>query len=410
MKKVGIAVSALTCGQIKLSNACRKSAFVILPVLLALSSISSVFAETATATANANTATATTSTTPGKNLTDHTVEDMVAISKIGQQNEAVNEAVLGNEAIRETLNNDALPFPNAAASPTASATATQTSPSRPTTSNQAPVAADKLILNNPVVDEAKVLSASEKQALEQKLRGIYQRGLAQAAVVIVPSTDGEDIFDYAMKVAERWQLGRDKTDNGLLMVVAVNDRKLYILTGYGLEGTIPDAVTKRIINDDISPYFKQGDYAGGITAGFNRMEERLMTDPTVLKQADAEQQTANQTEGMPPLVLAIFGFFAGTILTRILGRFLGSLFAAGGVAFGGMVLGTGIFASLLVAAILFFLLLVFGGRGGGGRGGRGGGGFIVLPGGGGFGGGGFGGGGFGGGGGGFGGGGAGGSW
>ena len=394
-------------------------------MIIALGSMTSVSAETVTATpTNSATATANNATTQATaRATDQGIEDAVVLSKMAQQNEAVNDAILGNEAIRDTLNNDALPFPNSRATANASATTTQTTPARSTTSNRAPVAADKLILNNPVIDEAQILSASEKQALEQKLRSIYERGLAQAAVVIVPSTNGEDIFDYSMKVADRWQLGNKDTDKGLLMVVAVNDRKLYILTGYGLEGTIPDAIAKRIITDEITPYFKQGDYAGGINAGINRIEERLTTDPTILKQADAErqantQQQAAQDGGLPPIGLGIFGFVFGIILTRMLGRFLGSIFAAGGVAVGGMLLGTGIVASILVAIVLFVLLLMFGGRGGGsGRGGRGGG-IVILPGGfggggfggGGFGGGGFGGGGFGGGGGGFGGGGAGGSW
>lgn len=371
----------------------------------------SAYAESATATANTATVTATPS------LKDHSVEDMVAIAKTAQTNEALNDAVLNNEAIKETLGNDALPIPGQSNQATVTASS-QTTTVTPTRSTQAPVAADKLILNNPVIDEARVLSASDKQTLESKLRSINERGLAQAAVVIVPTTNGEDIFDYAMKVADRWKLGKKDTDQGLLMLVAVNDRKMYILTGYGLEGTIPDAVAKRIINDDITPRFKQGDYAGGITAGVNRIEERLTTDPTILKQADANRVNTNANSnasvdqgGIPLIFLGFFGFIAGMILTSILGRFFGSMATAGGIVTLGTLFGAGLLGSLLVAFVIFILLLF---RGGGGRGGRGGGGVIFLPGGGfgggGFGGGGFGGGGFSGGGGGFGGGGAGGDW
>lgn len=256
-------------------------------------------AETATATANSATVTA------KPTLQDHSVEDMVAIAKTAQTNEALNDAVLNNDAIKETLGNDALPIPgstqatgnqanNSQATATANAQTSTTTTSKQST--QAPVAADKLILNNPVIDEAKILSASDKQAIETKLRSLNDRGLAQAAVVIVPTTNGEDIFDYSMKVADRWKLGKKDTDQGLLMVVAVNDRKMYILTGYGLEGTIPDAVAKRIISDDITPRFKQGDYAGGITAGINRIEERLTTDPAILKQADANRVNTNASD------------------------------------------------------------------------------------------------------------------
>ena len=374
-------------------------------------------AETATATANSATVTA------KSTLQDHSVEDMVAIAKTAQTNEALNDAVLNNDAIKETLGNDALPIPgvntqasgNQTNNNQATATANAQTTTTPRQSTQAPVAADKLILNNPVIDEAKILSASDKQAIETKLRSLNDRGLAQAAVVIVPTTNGEDIFDYSMKVADRWKLGKKDTDQGLLMVVAVNDRKMYILTGYGLEGNIPDAVAKRIISDDITPRFKQGDYAGGITAGINRIEERLTTDPAILKQADANRVNtnansnaqSNQEGGIPLIFLGFFGFVAGMILTSILGRFFGSIATAGGIVTLGTIFGAGLLSSIFVAFIVFLFLLFRGG--GGGRGGRGGGGVVFLPGGG-FGGGGLGGGGFGGGGGGFGGGGAGGDW
>ena len=375
-------------------------------------------AETATATANAATANASTGNGnpstghTSSTLQNHSVDDMIALSKAAQTNEALRD----NEAINDAIvNNDAINQNNQNTSNHQSSPATTNTQAAPTTlpqSTQPPVAADKLILNNPVIDEARVLSASDKQALEQKLRGLNQRGLAQAAVVIVPSTNGEDIFDYSMKIADKWKLGKKDTDQGLLMVVAVNDRDMYILTGYGLEGVLPDSVTKRIITDDITPYFKQGNYASGINAGLNRIEKRLTTDPDILKNADANKQTQKDVGGMSPIFLAIFGFVLGIILTGILGRFLGSMITAGGVFFGGTALGAGFFASLIIAVILFVILLSRGG--GGGHSGRGGGGFIILPGGGGFGGGfgggGFGGGGYDGGGGGFSGGGAGGSW
>ena len=391
------------------------STFTALTMGIGLAMPMASVAETATATANS--ATVTTKPT----LQDHSVEDMVAIAKTAQTNEALNDAVLNNDAIKETLGNDALPIPgnsqgtgNQTNSNQATATANAQTTTTPKQSTQAPVAADKLILNNPVIDEAKILSASDKQAIETKLRSLNDRGLAQAAVVIVPTTNGEDIFDYSMKVADRWKLGKKDTDQGLLMVVAVNDRKMYILTGYGLEGTLPDAVAKRIINDDITPRFKQGDYAGGIIAGINRIEERLTTDPAILKQADANRVNtnanantqSNQEGGIPLIFLGFFGFVAGMILTSILGRFFGSIATAGGIVTLGTVFGAGLLSSIFVAFIVFLFLLFRGG--GGGRGGRGGGGVVFLPGGG-FGGG-FGGGGFGGGGGGFGGGGAGGDW
>ena len=341
------------------------STFTALTMGIGLAMPMASVAETATATANS--ATVTTKPT----LQDHSVEDMVAIAKTAQTNEALNDAVLNNDAIKETLGNDALPIPgnsqgtgNQTNSNQATATANAQTTTTPKQSTQAPVAADKLILNNPVIDEAKILSASDKQAIETKLRSLNDRGLAQAAVVIVPTTNGEDIFDYSMKVADRWKLGKKDTDQGLLMVVAVNDRKMYILTGYGLEGTLPDAVAKRIISDDITPRFKQGDYAGGITAGINRIEERLTTDPAILKQADANRVNtnantqSNQEGGIPLIFLGFFGFVAGMILTSILGRFFGSIATAGGIVTLGTVFGAGLLSSIFVAFIVFLFLAV----------------------------------------------------
>lgn len=278
---------------------------------------------------------------------------------------------------------------------------------------------DKLILNNPVIDEAQILTASEKAHIETQLRRIHEDGLAQMAVVIVPTTEGMDIFDYALAVANRWQLGQKDTDEGILMAVAINDRKLHILTGYGVEGVLPDAIVNRIIREDITPSFKTGEYAQGISAGIARIDERLRADPETLARADARAQaqtTSNNQIGAFPLF--IFALFVGVFLNAIVGRFIGSSLTAGGFATVAVMLGVSVFGAILLSAILWFLL-IFGligtnqgrrssshnRRGGGGFGGGFGGGT-----GGGFGGGGFGGGGFGGGGGGFGGGGAGGSW
>lgn len=320
---------------------------------------------------------------------------------------------------------------NAQADATSAVTA-DTTTATPRTSTASNVPPNQLVLNNPIIDQADVLSASEKRQLETKLRALYQTGMAQMAVVVVPSTDGQDTFDYALQVAERWGLGKKGTDNGILMLVAVNDRKMQILTGYGVEGVLPDAALKRIIIEDITPYFKKGDYAGGITAGINRIEERLQADPDVLRQADAERArnantttNANAVSGFEAIIpLLIVGFIFGQFISAMVGRFIGALLTSIGVATFGSAIAGG--SALVAAFIVFFLLLFFGGGGGGGGGSRGGrgrrGGVVFFPMGGGFsggssggfgggfGGGGFGGGGFGGGGGGFGGGGAGGSW
>lgn len=353
-------------------------------------------------------------------MQDRSVEDMVAIAKAGESNEAINDAVLGNEAINgAVLGNDAI---NPKAADNNEATASASTPSRPAVQSSAPsIDADKLILNEPVVDQANILNPQEKQRLETQLRGIYQQGLAQAAVVIVPTTNGTPIFDYALQVAEKWQLGDKDIDDGLLIVVAVNDRDMYILTGYGLEGVLPDAAVNRIIREDITPLFKQDNYGAGILAGVDALKTRLTADPEVLARADAqaaERSTQQGSDEVPaPIFLFIMSMIFGSFITKILGRVFGSILTAGGFFAGSLALGGGFFMTLIMAIFIWMFLISRGGggKGGGGKGGRRGGGLIFLPGmgggsGGGFGGGGFGGGGFGGGGGGFGGGGAGGSW
>ncbi|MGO2340677.1 MAG: TPM domain-containing protein [Psychrobacter sp.] len=339
-------------------------------------------------------------------LQDRSVEDLVALAKAGESNEAINDAVLGNEAVNPNATNDE------------TTTEAQTSAPAPIQSSAESVDADKLILNSPVVDQANILNSQEKQRLEAQLRSIYQQGFAQAAVVIVPTTNGLPIFDYALQVAEKWQLGSEDIDDGLLMVVAVNDRDMYILTGYGLEGVLPDAAVSRIIREDITPLFKQNDYGAGILAGVDALNERLTTDPEVLARADAQaaersaQQDADEVPS--PIFLFIMAMIFGSFITNIFGRVFGSILTAGGFFAGSLALGGGFFMTVIMAIFIWMFLISRGGGGkGGSGGGRRGGGMVFLPGSGGGGsrgGGGFGSGGFGGGGGGFGGGGAGGSW
>ena len=354
-------------------------------------------------------------------LQDRSVEDLVALAKAGESNEAINDAVLGNDAINDAvLGNEAI---NPNATDDEATSKSQPTVQAPIQSSAESVAADKLILNSPVVDQANILNPQEKQRLEAQLKSIYQQGFAQAAVVIVPTTNGVPIFDYALEVAEKWQLGNKDIDDGLLMVVAVNDRDMYILTGYGLEGVLPDAAVNRIIREDITPLFKQNDYGAGILAGIGALKARLTADPEVLARADAqaaERSTQQGTNDVPsPIFLFIMAMIFGSFITNIFGRVFGSILTTGGFFAGSLALGGGFFMTVIMAIFLWLFLISRGGGGGSGKGGSGRGrrrsGMVFLPGmgggsSGGFGGGGFGGGGFGGGGGGFGGGGAGGSW
>ena len=126
-------------------------------------------------------------------------------------------------------------------------------------------------LSGRVVDQTGTLTAGDIASLTQALQDLETRKGSQVAVLIVPTTDGEAIEQYALRVAEAWKIGRKKIDDGALLVIAKNDRRLRIEVGYGLEGALTDATTKRIIDEDITPKFKTGDFGGGVAAGVDKM-------------------------------------------------------------------------------------------------------------------------------------------
>ncbi len=264
-----------------------------------------------------------------------------------------------------------------------------------------------------VTDATGTLTPEQKAGLEETLRAFEARKGSQIAVLMVPSAAPESIEQYALRVAEQWKIGRAKVDDGAILVIAKNDRALRIEVGYGLEGALNDATSKRIISDVIIPRFREADFYGGITAGVDRM----------IRVIDGEALPAPaRTQGSPgaggpapggvaqyfPLLL-IGALVIGGFMRAVLGRFMGSVATGGVVGFLVWMLAGALFMAAIAGAIGFFFTLLGGGSrrrsvfspiGWGGGGYRGGG----------WGGGGFGGGGFRGGGGGFGGGGASGRW
>lgn len=248
-------------------------------------------------------------------------------------------------------------------------------------------------LNQPIIDQAKILSEAETQQLNQKILTLYQQGKAQIGVIIVPTTGQEAIFDFALRTAEKWQLGSAKRDNGLLMAIAVNDRKIQILTGYGLEGVLPDVVLSRIIRNQITPSFKQGQYAQGISSGLDEISRIVNQDPEIAQQAaqelkDRHEQALREQQAKDnTLTMALFILIAGVVGSFIVGNRLSASTAAVAATVAGLVNGAGLVMSLLLGIGIFFLLitslaqLIFqaflsgGGRGRGGFGGGSGGGY-----------------------------------
>ena len=231
------------------------------------------------------------------------------------------------------------------------------------------------------------------------LRDFEAKKGSQVAVLIVPTTEPEAIEQYSIRVAEAWKLGRQKVDDGAILLIAKNDRALRIEVGYGLEGALTDIASKRIISEIITPYFKQGDFNAGITAGVQQMMRVIDGEPLPAPTQKSAKGTKDDSSFLPIIILV--AFVVGGTLRAILGKFLGAL-ATGGII--GIIVWIFIsaFGMAVLAGLAAFLFTLFSnGGGGGGRGWGGGGG---------FGGGSFGGGGFSGGGGGFGGGGASGRW
>jgi uncharacterized protein len=266
-----------------------------------------------------------------------------------------------------------------------------------------------------VVDLTNTLSAPDAAALEQKLAKFAETTGGQFAVLIVPSTAPEPIEAYSIRVADAWKVGRKGQDNGLLLLVAKDDKKMRFEVGYGYEGVLPDATARSLIGDTMAPYFQKGDFAGGINAGVDRATSIIEHSGEATPQPNGDRVPRKRSGGFDPGMLLILLFVVipvvGGILKSIFGKLLGSTVGAGLVG----TIAWFFVGSLAIAGIAGVLgglvMLFFGGVGGLARGGSGG---VFLPGGFGGGGGGFGGGGGGGfgggGGGGFGGGGASGGW
>jgi uncharacterized protein len=261
-----------------------------------------------------------------------------------------------------------------------------------------------------VTDLTQTLTDGEKSALERKLVDWETRTTNQLAVLLVPSTQPEPIEAYSIRVAEAWKIGRKGNDNGVLFLVAKNDRKMRIEVGYGLEGVLTDAMSRRVIAEDVAPRFREGKFGAGIEAGADRIIRIVDAGEPQAPAGVREPERSRAGLELGPLIIALFVIvpIAGLVLRGIFGRVLGSTIGAGFIGAGAWFLAGSIAIALLIAVVVFFVMLVSGAGGvpiSGGRTGRGG------WGGGGWGGGGYsGGGGFSGGGGSFGGGGASGNW
>lgn len=262
-------------------------------------------------------------------------------------------------------------------------------------------------LTGRVVDLTGTLTGSEIASLTRKLEAFENRKGSQIAMLMLSTTQPETIEQFSIRVADVWKVGRKKIDDGAILIVAKNDRRVRIEVGYGLEDSLTDATTRRIIDEDITPRFRNGDFYGGISAGVDRMMRVIDGEQLPAPEAQQWQNPSISDNVDVPFLIFIVLIVSG-ILRAVLGRLAGS--AATGVIVGVLawIIAGSSGISIILGVTAFVLAFIIGGfampgrfgysggwwGGGGGRGSSGSGGN----------------GGFGGGGGGFGGGGASGGW
>lgn len=213
-----------------------------------------------------------------------------------------------------------------------------------------------------VTDQTGTLTSEQISILEQRLQQLETTKGSQIAVLIIPTTGDETIDQYSIRVVEQWKLGRKKVDDGVLLLVAKNDRKLRLEIGYGLEGALPDVVAKRIIADVISPHFKQGDFYGGIIAGITRVDAIIRGE--TLPEPNAENRAGDDIGGHFMLLL-IVALIAGVILRAIFGLLAGSLLNGGLIGLLTMLLGGGLMLAVIFGVVAFIFTLINSARHGG---------------------------------------------
>jgi uncharacterized protein len=212
-----------------------------------------------------------------------------------------------------------------------------------------------------VTDLTGTLRADEKQALERKITGWEGSSGNQMAVLMVPTTQPEPIEAFAIRVAEAWKIGRKGQDNGVLLVVAKDDRKLRIEVGYGFEGVLTDATSRRIISDTISPLFRQGRFAAGLEAGVDQIVAVIAKGEPLAAAAKSEQRRRG---GFNLEMLLIVAFVVvpvlGGILRRMFGKVGGATVGAGLVGTGAWFLAGSVLIGVIAALVAWFVLLMIG--------------------------------------------------
>jgi uncharacterized protein len=203
-----------------------------------------------------------------------------------------------------------------------------------------------------VNDFAQVLSSSAKASLESELSAFQKETSNEIVVAIVPTMGGDYIENYAVKLFEEWGIGTKDKDNGVLLLLAIEEREMRIEVGYGLEGALPDSIAQSILNNEMTPLLKAGDYDGAVAAGVHAIEEAT--------KGEYVGTGGSQLTGEDIWGFFIFGLFALQFLAAILGRSR-SWWAGGVLGFlGGSVIAWVFISSLIVSGFAVLGLTLFG--------------------------------------------------
>jgi uncharacterized protein len=219
-----------------------------------------------------------------------------------------------------------------------------------------------------VIDQTGTLDDIQRKGLEEKLAALEKNKGSQVVFLLVPTTQPEDIFSYANRVANAWKIGRKGVGDGVLLVVAKNDRKINIQVAKTLEGAIPDVVAKEIIDQQISPRFKQGDFAGGLQAAADQLVARIGGEalPAPPKQEDSSSPIQQVDKGFDWWDIAVVLFFvvpfAARMLRGVFGK-LGPLVSGTAAGMLAMFFTSSFIIAGIAGVVAFFISLLSGGLG-----------------------------------------------
>jgi uncharacterized protein len=217
-------------------------------------------------------------------------------------------------------------------------------------------------LNARVTDLTQTLSQADRSQLEEKLSAFEKKKGSQMAILIVPTTKPEEIEQYSIRVAEKWKIGRKKVDDGVLILVAKEDHKIRIEVGYGLEGAIPDLTAKRVISEIIAPKFKQGNFAGGLNEGVDKLIGLVNGEALPPPSQNKSKFGIGDISGLLPFLL-FGGLMSGLVLRSLFGTFPGS-FVNGGLIGGILWLfGLSLLSAGILAGIAFLITMMLNGQG-----------------------------------------------